>query len=61
MRAEEKNLLILFAIRSEDVGLEVVHHEEVGDGGLHPEGVYAAVGGGALEGPWKGGVPATSF
>ena len=57
---EEKNLLILFAIRSDDVGLEVIHREEVGAGGLRPEGVFAAVGG-ALEGPRKGGVPATSF
>ena len=61
MRAEEKNLLILFAIWSEDVGLEVIHYEEVGAGGLRPERVSAAAGGGALEGPQKGGVPATSF
>ena len=42
---EEKNLLILFAIRSEDVGLEVIHREEVGSGGLRPEGVSATTGG----------------
>ena len=59
MRAEEKNLLILFAIRSEDVGLEVVHHEEVDADGLRPEGVSTTAGGGALEGPQKGGVPTT--
>ena len=59
MRAEEKNLLILFAIRSEDVGLEVIHREEVGAGVLRPEGVSATAGGGALEGPRKGGVPTT--
>ena len=61
MRAEEKNLLILFAIQSEDVGLEVIHREEVGARGLRPEGVSAGAEGGALEGPRKGRVPATSF
>ena len=61
MRAEEKNLLILFAIRSEDVRLEVIHREEVSAGGLRPERVSTTVGGGALEGPQKGGVLTTSF
>ena len=51
MRAEEKNLLILFAILSEDVALEVIHREEVGARGLRPEGVSATIGGGTLEGP----------
>ena len=57
---EEKNLLILFAIWSDDVGLEVIHREEVSAGGLRPERVSTTVGGGALEGPWEGGVPTTS-
>ena len=60
MRAEEKNLLILFAIRSEDVGLEVIHHEEVGARGLRQEGVSTTVGGAALEGSREGGVSAAS-
>ena len=55
MRAEEKNLLILFAIQSEDVGLEVIHREEVGARGLHQEGVSTTIGGGALEGSCEGG------
>ena len=56
----EKKLTDPFAIRSENVRLEVVQCEEVGAGGLRQEGVSVAVGGGALEGPWEGGVPAIS-
>ena len=54
---ERRNSPILL----QDVGLEVVQREEVGAGGFCREGVSAAAGGGALEGPQKGGVPATSF
>ena len=43
-----------------DVRLEVIHYEGVGAGGLRREGVSAAKGGGALEGSWEGGLPATS-
>jgi len=35
-----------------DVGLEVIHHEEVSVGVFHREGFSAVAGGGALEGPW---------
>ena len=56
----EKKLTDPFAIRSKNVELEVIQREEVGAGCLRQEGVSAAVGGGTLEGPWEGGVPATS-
>ena len=47
----EKKLTDPFEIRSENVRLEVVQREEVGAEGLRQEGVSAAAGGGALEGP----------
>ena len=53
---ERRNSPILL----QDIGLEVVQREEVSAGGFRHEGVSAAVGGGALEGPQEGGVPATS-
>ena len=37
-----------------NVGLADVQHEEVSAGGFRHEGVSATVGGGALEGPWRG-------
>ena len=40
-----------FCTPEQDVGLEVVHREEVDAGVLRQEGFSAAVGGGALEGP----------
>ena len=56
---EERNSPIL-RDPERNVGLAVVHHEEVDAGGFHREGVSTAAGGGTLEGPWEGGVPATS-
>ena len=56
----EKKLTDPFAIYSENVGLEVVQREEVSAGGLRREGVSTVEWGGALEGSWEGGFPATS-
>ena len=40
-----------FGKPKQDVGLEVVHREEVGAGVFRQEGFSTIVGGGALEGP----------
>ena len=40
-----------FCTPEQDVGLEVVHREEVGAGVFRQEGFSATAGGGALEGP----------
>ena len=49
-RGRREKLTNPFAILEQNVGLEVIHREEVGAGGLRQEGVSAAAGGGALEG-----------
>ena len=43
-----------------NVELEVILREPVGASRLHREGGAATEGGGALEGSWEAGFPATS-
>ena len=57
---ERRKLTDPFANPERNVGLEVIRREGVGVGCLHREGVSAAEVGGALEGSWEAGFPATS-